>query len=1062
MRWLPGAFAVITTLLAPPPTLASNDRVTLSALEEHRLVVPVTAGERWLVVVEQFGIDVVLERIAPSKTTVDTPLGREGREILVIDAETTGDHVLVVRSQQEGAPTGEVSIRVERMTDEARAEAWSTHGDAITVGADPAWRVTQLQRVIEIWTRLDEPDQTARAWLVLGAGYESQDQPRLAADAFEHAIELATLPTIRARALDRLGRAYRYLGDTDKAITHLQRAVGLRHELGDREREAETRNYLCLIWQRTGRWTEAEHCFLALLDDAHELEDRELEARVRNNLGGIHQNLGEPAKALAYFEQALAIRRAIGEELGAATTLNNRGALYRGLGDVDEALADYDRALALFERLDNRYWQARTLNNIGFAYLYLGDHERARAYLERALPVRREVGDRLGEATTLRNLGRVALALGETDDALDLFRQALDSSLDRNDRRGEATARKLIATALIQTDRTSDAAEEIEQALAILRALGKRQEEAEVLELSSRVALASVSFNQAASLTREALALHRQVRDPIGEVTALTTLARIERARGNDDAITTALDAALARIDELEGQIGDLARRAAFTDARRKARGLYIEHLMSRHRDASNAGHDRKALEIRERARARALLALLTASDRGALPPRDRARLRAAERYVTAKTQRVRRIRDASDLPEAEAELFDALAKLDAVRVELRRSHPRWAALRAPTIIDVDGMSQLLDARTVMLDYYLGKNESYLWWMSHDAIASFVLPARAAIEPLAIDLHAMLSQPGGNPAEKREALDRLGRILLGPVVDRLDGRRLVVATDGVLHLLPFDALTSPVDNRPLIATHEVISIPSASALARLRDRVAGDPDARDPDARDPDEPEVAIFADPIFDADDPRLVEPARGPTKEPLGRLHHSHDEARAIAALLPAERRLLATSSAARRARVLAGELDDFDIVHFATHGVVNTRIPQLSGLILARYDQNGIALDDFLSIRDVTGLELGADLVVLSGCHTATGRQVWGEGMISLARAFMASGVPTVVASSWQVRDQATAELMAHVYRGLLVEHLPPSTALRAARLALREKRRYRDPYFWAGFSVYGDWR
>ncbi|HEX6864203.1 MAG TPA: CHAT domain-containing protein, partial [Thermoanaerobaculia bacterium] len=148
-------------------------------------------------------------------------------------------------------------------------------------------------------------------------------------------------------------------------------------------------------------------------------------------------------------------------------------------------------------------------------------------------------------------------------------------------------------------------------------------------------------------------------------------------------------------------------------------------------------------------------------------------------------------------------------------------------------------------------------------------------------------------------------------------------------------------------------------------------------------------------------------------------------------------------------------------FRVVHFATHGVLDAERPALSGLALSMVGPDGSAQEGFLHLRDVYGLRLDADLVVLSGCRTALGRELRGEGLVGLTRGFLYAGAPRVVASLWKVEDRATSELMTRFYRALWEEGLAPAAALRSAQLSLRRERRWRDPYFWAGFVLQGAW-
>ncbi|HXU30700.1 MAG TPA: CHAT domain-containing protein, partial [Thermoanaerobaculia bacterium] len=270
--------------------------------------------------------------------------------------------------------------------------------------------------------------------------------------------------------------------------------------------------------------------------------------------------------------------------------------------------------------------------------------------------------------------------------------------------------------------------------------------------------------------------------------------------------------------------------------------------------------------------------------------------------------------------------------------------------------------------------------------------------------------------------------------------------------------------------KPLLEEHEVVYLPSATTLISQRRRLALRPEA----------PRRAyVLADPVFSADDPRVAEAASAkgsaPAKEArdavrqaggllpaFERLPGTRREAETIAGLAAAGEVRTALDFAASREAVLAEDLRSFRVVHFATHGVADTRNPVLTGLVLSLVDAAGRPREGFLGLSDIRQLDLAADLVVLSGCRTAFGKEVRGEGLMGLTRGFLSAGARRVVASLWQVQDRAAAELMARFYRGMWRNGLAPAAALREAQRSLRREPRYRDPYFWSGFVLQGDWR
>jgi CHAT domain-containing protein len=309
-------------------------------------------------------------------------------------------------------------------------------------------------------------------------------------------------------------------------------------------------------------------------------------------------------------------------------------------------------------------------------------------------------------------------------------------------------------------------------------------------------------------------------------------------------------------------------------------------------------------------------------------------------------------------------------------------------------------------------------------------------------------------------------------MILAPAAANLEAKRLLIVSDGALHYVPFAALPSPRDStHPLIADYEIVNIPSASTMALLHRSAR----------RSTATKTLAIFADPVFDRRDERvrsggrpfatdnpvevdLVRSAQesGLSGGALPRLPFTRREANAVLALVSQDQRKAALDFRASRKTALAADLGDYRIVHFATHGLLNSLHPELSGIVLSLVDDKGKEQRGFLAVADVLNMSLRADLVVLSGCRTALGRDIKGEGIAGLTRAFMYAGAPRVVASLWKVSDAATAELMTRFYAAMLgPQKLTPAAALRAAQRSLSSERRWSDPYYWAAFEIQGEW-
>ena len=338
----------------------------------------------------------------------------------------------------------------------------------------------------------------------------------------------------------------------------------------------------------------------------------------------------------------------------------------------------------------------------------------------------------------------------------------------------------------------------------------------------------------------------------------------------------------------------------------------------------------------------------------------------------------------------------------------------------------------VLDGESVLVEYALGKEKSFAWTVTRDAIDGHELPPRAEIEPAAVRLHELLSA-GDQRANRHDVemlIDRLSRALIAPLHLPRSQRRLIVVPDGALFYIPFAALERR--GVALIDDYEITTAPSASVLALMRKSA----ERRTHDAG------VAIFADPVFGG---------------AFARLPATRAEAETIASLARGSRKALGFD--ASRATLTTEDLGRYRVVHFATHALVNTQSPERSGIVLSLIDRRGAPVDGFVRVADLYHLDVESDMVVLSACKTALGKELRGEGIVGLVSGFMHAGTPRVVASFWDVKDAATAELMKRFYRGIFVTGLPPAAALRSAQRSMRKEERFRSPYYWAAFSLYG---
>jgi CHAT domain-containing protein len=576
---------------------------------------------------------------------------------------------------------------------------------------------------------------------------------------------------------------------------------------------------------------------------------------------------------------------------------------------------------------------------------------------------------------------------------------------------------------------------------------------------------------EAADWSTRSLAVYREIESRTGAELALEQLARAESEQGKLDAARQHMEEALGLIELTRTRTDSEQLRASFFANRLDAYGFYVGLLMRAHAVGGDAALLTKAFETSERARARSLIEMLAES--GADPRRDAdptlvRRQHEITQLLNAKGGRLLTMANAGSPAAAALKQEIRALELESGDLEasIRKSSPRYAALTQPAALSLDQVRRdLLDADTILLEFTLGEPHSYLWIADRSGLKFRELPSRTVVETAA--RQTMQFVTARQDAAALEAARRLSEMLFGSTLPGEAGKRFAIVPDGALQTVPMAMLPAPGSSEPILMQHEVVTLPSLSALAALRQGVAG---------RAPAPRSVAVFADPLFDAApaapsaESRILEhladtSADGSAVSKLRspRLPYTLREADEILrAAGPGSLSLRAVGANATRDAALNGQLSQYRFVHFATHGYLDTERPSLSALVLAQVDEKGRPIDGFLRVNDIYNIRLNADLVVLSACQTGLGKEVRGEGIMGLTRAFLYAGAPRVIVSLWNVNDRATATLMGSLYRKMLLQGMAPAGALRAAQMELRKNKQWASPYYWAAFQLQGDWK
>jgi CHAT domain-containing protein/tetratricopeptide (TPR) repeat protein len=1062
----------------------------LSGGQVHDYRIALEAGQGIKIIVEQRGGDVVLVLSDPDGKELRKEDGWEeayGTELIIWAAQADGAYQLQVRGMGEGAAHGRYEVRVEIFpTDERFTNAVRKFNEGLRLEEDkkPDQSLGSFEESLKLWQALGDRDMEGRALFYASSiAYDLRMLPK----AVDYSLQaLAIFRSLGMKkeeyvTLSVISSSYGSIGDFPKSLFYDQQRIPLLPIASPR---AAVNLYLNLGigYRQIGDYRKATEHLNEALQRARGLRAQSEELLALSALATLYFVMNEPMMSLERVNTALPLSRELKQPILEGRLLLQLGQIYARLSEPQQAMTFFKQALQLNDTPEGRTERAQVLSVLGRTLEETGDTAAALESLDQALKLARSAGAKSLEMRTLARIGGILSKRGEFQQALEYLQQA-SAYLHANGQRNE------------------EASSLIDLALTYER-MGQKQKARELLD--------------------QALALVRTLAGSSGEAAILRQQSLFARDDGDLKKARELIEAALRSREESRNKFAGPSLKASYSASSLNFYETYLDILMRMHEVSTREGYDALALGASERARARGLLDLLAESrvdiQQGADPAlleKERSLRRQLSAKDTAYRDLINSSRTAVSAEKVAKEINDLTVQLQLVEAQLRASSPRYAALTQPRPLTAVEIQGLLDDGTVLLEFAFSEKQSWMWAVTPSAVASYQLPPREDVDAAARKFYGLIT--ARQPKNKESAFQyatrvadadakflteasALSRMLLAPVASKLNlewkGKRLVIVASGALDYLPFAALQVPQvpeagakaaeGYHPLIADHEIVVLPSASVLAVIRSESA----RRRRAART-----LAILADPVFEANDPRVLMASRkrraagklassvrsegaasiAPASNPqlmrsarsfnragFSQLPFSLKEAEAIATFIPKAKLLKATSFDASRATATSGELARYRIVHFATHGLLNSEYPELSGLVLSLVDQNGAAQDGFLRMHEIYNLQLPADVIVLSACQTALGKEIKGEGLMGLTRGFMYAGAERVVASLWQVDDLATAELMKRFYRGMLKDGMRPAAALRAAQIEMMKHNRWARPYFWAAFVMQGEWR
>lgn len=817
-----------------------------------------------------------------------------------------------------------------------------------------------------------------------------------------------------------------------------------------------------ISWRTLGASVAAQKCYGEALEQAQQIGDPYLEISLSNDLGQVFRDRREYVEAQTVFEKALLRARSSGLLRLQASSLNNLALVDERTGRWHRAMERLREAAEIQGRFEPDQQHAQIRINLARVYTVLEHHEEALEILSEAAEIARRKGDAPREAAALTSIGWLQYLRGQPRQGVSSLQDALKLFREMGDRRWELGVLDRLGTVLAAAGNLDEAAAAYLDSLAISSQFDYAEEAA-----FTKVNLACLyprlgRLDDALELLAEARSILQGIEDTSGLSFLEFCQAKAARETGDLDAALLAIERARERVDDLRSLARQRGERFRPIPLWQDFAELQLHLLIDKARRDRDSKFEMRALELIDLARARSLFELVLEAQLG-VRSRAAPQLLAREREVQERLNAVAaRATNGAQRPTRLAELT---RQLERVRAEIRAADPYHERLVAPSSIDLDAVRACLDDESLLLRYVMTDERTYLFILGADHWKVLDLPMAPELEPQIQRFYEGLRQSSIDAAQPELAAHFLGRALLPVDAIPPGTRRLLIVADGSLHYLPFATLASPFASdgtsaRWLIDDFEVLNLPSVALLSSLADSEPKPIDS------------VAVFADAVFSQEDERLTgesEPTCGSQTRDIGlerlpegalpRLPCTRGEAERLLELSDKRSSHAAFGFDANKEAVLSLPLDRYQVLNFATHAFIDERFPELSGLVLSRLDSQGNPRDGDLYLHEIYGLRLSAELVALSGCQTALGRKVRGNGLLSMARGFLYAGSSRVLVSLWSVHDEATADLMGRFYEALLRDGESPTQALRTAQLWMKRQDRWQAPYYWAAFMLQG---
>lgn len=806
--------------------------------------------------------------------------------------------------------------------------------------------------------------------------------------------------------------------------------------------------------------------FQKAINISREINSKEHELKCLRQLSITYYYMNDNMQFYLFNKKALEIAQTLNHRREIGLTSNNIGIYYKRISNFSKALEYYKSALDIARQQKNIEEESNCLSNMGNIYANIGNFDKALDCLLRALDIDTMIGDEAPIAKVLNNIGEVyrsrALATDSTENlqqALEYYKQGLAISRKINSKRTEVQTLNNIGTIHTDLKNYREAIEHFQVARILAADGNDRESIGMILNNIGIVYFNQGNFEESTEYFQKAIILASEIIGAQGKQILWEAYLELANTYKEQNKYQLALEnykASITNIENIRSNIQLEEHKASYlgTDKRITAYKNLIDLLILLDKSNPEHGYAQEAFSYMEQARARAFLDSLEMSKIDISHHIDFKLINQEKELQKNITKIYNTLIDAGASAADKSVLENQLKKyedeLEALRIEIRAKYSAYAELNFPKALTLQEAQNLLDNKTAFFAYSIGSESSHAFVISRNDIAFFQIPTKNELQDMVSDYLKVITD--------RESQDfHLGYELFTKLIEpglKEEIANIIFIPGDILNFLPFETLVTEENSKQwLIKKHKIAYAPSISSLNELIKRKKANGTKR--------KMELLAFGDPFFgsleseeNGDD--VLQDFFSTSAYNLYRLEYSNTEIEKISAHFKKKKRATFQRLDASEEQLKSQDLNDYKIIHFATHSLVDNKKPARSSIVLSL--DNDKREDGFLQMREIYNLKLNSDLVTLSACQTGLGQFIRGEGIEGINRAFFYAGASSVLMSLWAVNDQATYQLMERFYT-----HLRSSesimNSLRKAKLEMISSDILSHPYYWAGFIVSG---